>query len=140
MRVLNCIPKVRQKGLAIAKICRNPPGLYQVYKYEVSVFSLNKTLIFFGKIETHFIRSIGHRFLHISTTFLAVCGYHANKIGRLLNQTFQRPNFRLLRRNRSAPQPMHVPPTKTNGSQKQPSLVNTAGGVTLPSRELLFLL
>ena len=47
-----------------------------------------------------FIPSIDHCFLHILTTFLANCGYHANRNVRLLKQTNQTPNFRLLRRNR----------------------------------------
>ena len=60
--------------------------------------------------------------------------FYGNRNVCLLKQTIQTPNFRLLRRNRSAALPMRV--LSMNSKQKVSSLVNTVGGAAAPSQIL----
>ena len=52
------------------------------YHY-MDFFSSNEILILNEKVK-QFIQSSVHCFLHILTTFLTICGYHANRNVRLL--------------------------------------------------------
>ena len=64
--------------------------------------------------------------------FLAIVGYHFEKVMRLLRRSRNRSIFWLLHKSGNADEPDRTPSIKTNGSRKEQRLEGTAGGVRSP--------
>ena len=78
------------------------------------------------------IQSIVHRWPLLSPIFRVACESRVEKTDHLLKLSTNRSNFLLLHKTGCAGQLGRVPLIKTNDSQREQRLENTAGGVGLP--------